>query len=175
MTASGSRLTIDYRNVMDEAIGSEHGLSAAEIASLAPDVAAAHERIWSEHAAGEQKWLDLPDNSVLADEISAYAAEVAEQYDDYLLVGIGGSSLGAIATIQALAHPHRNHFHVRIYCPAEDVTSDRRSTCRDRGPYWPWLPSTHPWQARVVPLPGYPPREEVAVATPRRRSRTPRP
>ena len=108
MTASGSRLIIDYRNVMDEAIGSEHGLSAAEIASLAPDVAAAHERIWSEHAAGEQKWLDLPDNSVLADEISAYAAEVSEQYDDYLLVGIGGSSLGAIATIQALAHPHRN-------------------------------------------------------------------
>lgn len=58
-------------------------------------------------------------------------------------------------------HPHRNHFHVRIYCPAEDVTSDRRSTCRDRGPYWPWLPSAHPWQARVVPLPGYPPRDEA--------------
>ncbi|MCB9600225.1 MAG: penicillin-insensitive murein endopeptidase [Sandaracinus sp.] len=74
-----------------------------------------------------------------------------------------------------VAHPHRNHFHVRIYCPAEDVTSDRRSTCRDRGPYWPWLPSAHPWQARVVPLPGYPPREEVAVATPRRRTRTLRP
>lgn len=60
-----------------------------------------------------------------------------------------------------VAHPHRNHFHVRIYCPAEDVTSDRRSTCRDRGPYWPWLPSAHPWQARVVPLPSYPPRDEA--------------
>lgn len=67
-------------------------------------------------------------------------------------------------------HPHRNHFHVRIYCPAEDVTSDRRSTCRDRGPYWPWLPSAHPWQARVVPLPGYPPREESS-ATPVRLAR----
>ncbi len=57
-----------------------------------------------------------------------------------------------------VAHPHRNHFHVRIYCPASDVTPDRSATCRDRGPYWPWLPSAHPWQARVVPLPGYPPR-----------------
>ena len=108
MTASGSRLSIDYRNVMAEAVGSEHGLTVAEFDNLAPTVAVEHERIWAEHAAGEQKWLDLPDNTALADDIVAYAAEVSEQYDDYLLVGIGGSSLGAIATIQALAHPHRN-------------------------------------------------------------------
>lgn len=48
-------------------------------------------------------------------------------------------------------HPHRNHFHVRIYCPAEDVPA-----CRDRGPFWPWLPPTHPFAARIVPLPGWP-------------------
>lgn len=79
-----------------------------------------------------------------------------------------GARLGASAELlervkrivisPGVAHPHRNHFHVRIYCPASDVTADRGATCRDRGPYWPWLPSTHPWQARVVPLPGYPPR-----------------
>ncbi|MCC6703936.1 MAG: glucose-6-phosphate isomerase [Thermomicrobiales bacterium] len=105
---SGSRLSIDYRNVMAEAIGPEHGLTAAEIDALAPKVTTEHDRIWAEHAAGEQKWFDLPDNTALADEIVAYAQEVSETYDDYLLVGIGGSSLGAIATIQALAHPHRN-------------------------------------------------------------------
>ncbi len=49
-------------------------------------------------------------------------------------------------------HPHRNHFHVRIYCPAADVPA-----CRDRGPFWPWLPATHPFAARVLPLPGWPP------------------
>lgn len=53
-----------------------------------------------------------------------------------------------------VSHPHRNHFHVRIYCPAADVPA-----CRDRGPYWPWLPSDHPFTARIVSLPGWPPGE----------------
>jgi penicillin-insensitive murein endopeptidase len=30
---------------------------------------------------------------------------------------------------------HREHFHVRVYCPPDD-----RPDCRDRGPYWYWLP-----------------------------------
>ncbi len=45
-------------------------------------------------------------------------------------------------------HPHQNHFHVRIYCSAEDLPR-----CRDRGPYWPWIPEAHPYFARIVPLP----------------------
>lgn len=38
------------------------------------------------------------------------------------------------------SHPHRNHFHVRVYCPADDVPG-----CRDRGPFWEWLPEDHPF------------------------------
>lgn len=49
-------------------------------------------------------------------------------------------------------HPHRNHFHVRIYCAAADVPD-----CKDRGPYWPWLATGHPFARRIVPLPGWPP------------------
>jgi penicillin-insensitive murein endopeptidase len=37
-------------------------------------------------------------------------------------------------------HPHHNHFHVRIYCPPDDVPG-----CRDRGPFWPWLSPDHPF------------------------------
>jgi len=36
-------------------------------------------------------------------------------------------------------HPHRNHFHVRIYCPPAD-----RPTCSDRAPFWPWYPGQPP-------------------------------
>lgn len=32
-------------------------------------------------------------------------------------------------------HPHRNHFHVRIYCAPAD-----QRICRDNPPYWPWYP-----------------------------------
>ncbi|HJL25826.1 MAG TPA: penicillin-insensitive murein endopeptidase [Polyangiaceae bacterium LLY-WYZ-15_(1-7)] len=54
-----------------------------------------------------------------------------------------------------VSHPHRNHFHVRIYCPSEDAgVRERRRRCRDRGPWWPWLPEAHPWRRYLVPLPG---------------------
>lgn len=33
------------------------------------------------------------------------------------------------------SHPHRNHFHVRIYCAPGD-----RPSCRDRAPFHPWYP-----------------------------------
>ncbi|MFO0710310.1 MAG: penicillin-insensitive murein endopeptidase [Sandaracinus sp.] len=36
-------------------------------------------------------------------------------------------------------HPHRNHFHVRIYCPPGD-----RPACEDREPFHPWYPGTPP-------------------------------
>src|SRR5690606_17756383 len=75
---------------------------------IAPKAAREIERIWAEHAAGDQKWIDLPDNRQLVDEIEAFADESRAEYDDFILIGIGGSSLGAISAIQALAHPYRN-------------------------------------------------------------------
>ena len=103
-----SRLAFDYRNAMAGAVGPENGLTDAMLDALAPTVRTEHERITAEHAAGGQRWMDMPDNTALADEIAAYAAEARPRYRDYLLIGIGGSSLGAIATIQALTHPFRN-------------------------------------------------------------------
>lgn len=108
MSSAKSRLSFDYRNVMSDAIGAEHGLAPAQFGSLTEKVAAEHARITAEHADGSQKWMDLPDNTALADEIVAFADEVRGKYRDYILIGIGGSSLGAIATIQALTHPFRN-------------------------------------------------------------------
>lgn len=103
-----SRLVIDYRNAMATAVGDEHGVSDAELDELQGYMSEQHARINDEHAAGVQRWQDLPDNTALADEIKAFADEARQTYTDYILIGIGGSSLGAIATIQALCHPFRN-------------------------------------------------------------------
>jgi glucose-6-phosphate isomerase len=108
LSSAKSRLSIDYRNVMTEAIGDEHGLTTAQFDALTEKVASEHARITSEHDAGEQRWMDLPDNTALADEIVSFANEARDRYRDYILIGIGGSSLGAIATIQATTHPFRN-------------------------------------------------------------------
>ena len=97
-----SRLSIDYRNSMASAVGAEHGLTDDMLDDVAPEIATEHERIAAEHAAGEQRWMDLPDNTLLAAEINAFAAGARQEFSDFILIGIGGSSLGAIATVQAL-------------------------------------------------------------------------
>lgn len=103
-----SRLVIDYRNAMDAAVTSKHGVSDAELDALQGYISEQHARIVDEHSKQIQRWQDLPDNTALADEIAEFAAIAREEYDDFILIGIGGSSLGAIATTMALCHPYRN-------------------------------------------------------------------
>ena len=106
--AEVSRLTIDYRNAMAEAVGAADGVADTMLDEIAPVVAAQHDRLIAERAAGRQRWMDLPSDTALAADIVTFAAEARERYRDFILVGIGGSSLGAIATIQALANPFSN-------------------------------------------------------------------
>jgi glucose-6-phosphate isomerase len=108
VNASVSRLKIDYRNAMASAVGDNHGVSDAMLDEIAPVIANQHERITGEHANGEQRWMDLPSDTPLTAEINDFATDARARYRDFILVGIGGSSLGAIATIQALTHPFRN-------------------------------------------------------------------
>jgi glucose-6-phosphate isomerase len=107
-TTHASQLTIDYRDTMAVAVGADHGVTDAMLDEVAPTIAAQHARLTAEHDAGGQRWMDLPSDTELAAEIATFAAEARSAYDDFILVGIGGSSLGAIATVQALAHPFRN-------------------------------------------------------------------
>ena len=103
-----SRLTIDYRNAMAEAVGSADGVACVMLDEIAPIVAEQHDRLVAEHAGGGQRWMDLPSDTALVADIDIFASEARARYRDFILVGIGGSSLGAIATVQALASPFRN-------------------------------------------------------------------
>jgi glucose-6-phosphate isomerase len=105
---NASRLTIDYRNAMAAAVGPAHGVTDAMLDEIAPVIAGQHARLAAERAGGGQRWMELPSDTALVAEIEAFAAEVRSRYQDFILVGIGGSSLGAIATVQALTHPFRN-------------------------------------------------------------------
>jgi len=42
---------------------------------------------------------------------------------------------------------HDGHFHVRIYCPADDVPG-----CTERGPYYDWLPDDTPFLPEQIRL-----------------------
>ncbi|MGE4158291.1 MAG: glucose-6-phosphate isomerase [Planctomycetota bacterium] len=101
----GPLVELDYNNLMADKVG-RHGLSDADFERGRPVLTAALERLSAERAKGERPFLDMPraDLKPLLD----FAKEREGRYDDLLLLGIGGSSLGAVALQGALGDPLHN-------------------------------------------------------------------
>ncbi len=53
-------------------------------------------------------WIDLPNINPAAKEILDYVAQLDKNFTDLVVLGIGGSSLGALTVITALQHPYRH-------------------------------------------------------------------
>lgn len=87
-------------------------LSSHEVTNQAAAVRAAHELLHSRTGPGQEYtgWLDLP---VAYDKeefrrIKEAAARIAADSDVLIVIGIGGSYLGARATVEALSHSFHN-------------------------------------------------------------------
>ena len=104
--ASAHRIEIDTSRMMADAVGPEHGVSQEDLDTLAPAVKRAHEGLASRRKAGELPFYDLPYQDI--GPVMETAEWVRSKFDDFLLVGIGGSSLGPKAAHQALAPVYYN-------------------------------------------------------------------
>ncbi len=96
-------IRFDYQNVMRSAVG-EDGLTPAAIdaRACAAALAAFRQRVDS----GEIGFPNLPADRKTATAIVEFADELRPRIDDVLLVGIGGSALGAYALDMAMRGPH---------------------------------------------------------------------
>lgn len=84
-----------------------HGISNEMLKPALERTTKAVEHVRSERAAGKLPYLDLPEDG----KTKAACRELAEKfsgYENFLLAGIGGSSLGPLAIFQALGHPLHN-------------------------------------------------------------------
>jgi glucose-6-phosphate isomerase len=88
-------------NLFDTAVG-PNGLTESEVAALRPRLEAAHASIHASVASGELPFLRLHEDTVTLDRIKALAADHRKRFDDLVVLGIGGSSLGGRALITAL-------------------------------------------------------------------------
>ncbi|HLR09508.1 MAG TPA: glucose-6-phosphate isomerase [Bacillota bacterium] len=83
-----------------------------EINKLEPFVKTAHDMLHSKTGSGNDflGWVDLPENYDKAEfsRIQKAAAKIRQDSDVLLVIGIGGSYLGARATIEALSHSFQN-------------------------------------------------------------------
>ncbi len=100
------RLQLDVNGCFDSQAG---GLAREELASLGGAAARVYETFEARRRTGEIGFPDLPRNRGLSQQTAGLARELAARFDNLIVLGIGGSSLGGRALVAALAHPFHNH------------------------------------------------------------------
>ncbi|MCD6375738.1 MAG: glucose-6-phosphate isomerase [Caldisericaceae bacterium] len=101
-------LKLDYSNVMDVNLGTEHGLSKAEIESLLDKGKQVQQELRNKAEQEILGFYKLPFQEKVFDEILTFANAAKKRFDYYVHLGIGGSALGPIAIHTSLRDSYYN-------------------------------------------------------------------
>lgn len=102
------KLKVDYNNMMQASIG-ERGIKDEAFANNSALIEKARKSVLDNRGKGWQQWCDSPYiPEAQLKEIIAYGEKVRKTAESYVVLGIGGSALGAIAVCGALLHLHHN-------------------------------------------------------------------
>ena len=107
--AASMRLRLDYNHAMADFVG-EHGLTASQLQALAPGLADLDRQLAADRAGGKLGFMELPYQTEILKEIKQIGKPVLEWCWDLVVLGMGGSALGARALQQALLPPQYNKF-----------------------------------------------------------------
>lgn len=102
------KLKFDFNNMWSEFVGPK-GISESDIEAIEAKIEAAELAMVEKRAIGKMDWRDLPYNQAeTVEDIKNYVASVKDQFEAFVVLGIGGSALGPIAVQQAINHPFYN-------------------------------------------------------------------
>src|SRR5699024_3511223 len=117
-------ITIDYSNSLIE---------EKEIEKQIPFIEASHQILEERSGPGNEflGWVDLPSkvNEEEIEKIQNGAKEIQDNSDVFIVIGIGGSYLGARATLEALNHTFYNELYQedrqtpKIYYVGNNISS----------------------------------------------------
>lgn len=127
-------MKIDFNNMLQPNIG-PHGIAVDVLERLATRIPDVHSAMCSKKDA--MAWRALPYNQteIVAD-MEALAKEINAKYENFVVLGIGGSALGSKALFTALKHTHYNELTrekrggVRFYVE-DNVDPDRMNALFD--------------------------------------------
>lgn len=102
-------IKLDVNHLMADTVGFQYGVSLGQVEEMAPFARRANQAVQKNRGTGWLGWTELPYNQdeILA-KLEKVAANVREQFEAFVVLGIGGSALGPIAIQQALNHLHYN-------------------------------------------------------------------
>jgi glucose-6-phosphate isomerase len=102
-------ITIDISRAMAEHVGEAHGVTAAELAAIAPRVKEYAAILKQERAEAKYGFYDLHKAADVFARVKAEAARFGQfGYENIVIMGIGGSALGITALQTALNPPYYN-------------------------------------------------------------------
>jgi glucose-6-phosphate isomerase len=99
------RLTLDVNGCFDAAAG---GLGRADLVAVSAAAKGAFDGFEARRRTGELGFADLPRDTETAEASVHLAKELGGRFENLLVLGIGGSSLGGRALLNALCHPFHN-------------------------------------------------------------------
>lgn len=101
-------IKLDVNNMMADIIGAR-GISRVSLEEMDHNLQKAHQAVEAKRGKGMQGWMELAYNQdEIVSRLTQTAARVREQFDAFVVLGIGGSALGPAAVHQALCHLHYN-------------------------------------------------------------------
>jgi len=100
-----------WKNADSAVVGSEHGLNVQkEFENYREKISEIVSGLYAKKDTSGNwlKWMNLGYNQELVSEINNYAQSVKGKFDNLLVLGIGGSSLGGICVTEAILKPYWN-------------------------------------------------------------------
>jgi glucose-6-phosphate isomerase len=113
-------LSLDVNGFFDHVVG-EHGLRRADVDALAPRLVTILKDLAQRREAGRLPFYGLPYDYALIETVNRAAAELRQSYSTLVVLGIGGSALGARAVIEAVA-PAQGGMRVEVLDNVDPTT-----------------------------------------------------
>lgn len=101
-------IELSCHNALADRVGPENGLRLEEMESLEDRAKEIRRRLQAMRQSGEAGFYDLPQDKTAAREAKKLAQRVRAGFENFVLLGIGGSALGPACVHTALAHPYHN-------------------------------------------------------------------
>ena len=103
-------IRLAYGRMFRDALDGEHGLPREHLVELTRRFAGIRQEVEKRRAAGEYGFYGLVDQGPTVKAIKTFAEGLGQAHDHVLVLGIGGSALGAKALLNALRRPGWNEW-----------------------------------------------------------------
>ncbi len=103
-----AQVSLYYKNITADVIGTEHGVSGEQLQELAEKTAPLVSQLNRARHDRQLPYMDLPYNDLMLEQVKRLAVELSDECENFVVLGIGGSALGNIA-LQTALNPYMHN------------------------------------------------------------------